>query len=364
MNHPFKKRVSVFLFIIIHVTTFAQEYSKKKIDSLIAIIRNDDLYTHYSDKEILRLTTEIYYQSKQIHYKLPQLESLVKSMEVYYNTSDIKSLAEIEVETNSLALEIKDYYFLCRALRFEAWMYTKIGKYNEANNRLERALFFAEKIIDTDKRYQVLMNINSSYASYYEAYDGDVNKMLDYSIKAFEYAKKISTNNSKKDIYLANTSTVIGSIYLYKNDIKQSKKYILFAKNTYAKRIDKSGLIYIYKTLGGIANTEKEFERAEKYLIKAIQLSKKYNMPDAEKNIYPMLAEANKQLGNYKVSYENLEHYKRLNDSLRVIEKKTVNKTSNYIYSKKEQPLNISFLLYTGLIFSIFIAVILYYIIL
>ncbi|VEE06811.1 Uncharacterised protein [Chryseobacterium gleum] len=183
----------------------AKDPSQRQIDSLINVANNKNAYSNLGDKEMLRLITEAYYLSKDLGYDGGRLASLIKFLEIYYNTNNINGIHEKSDETIRLATELNNHFILSRALRYKAWMYIKIGKYNLAKYELKKASEIAINIVENDQKYQSLMNISSTMASYYEAYKSDTDSMLSYANKAYQYASKIkSSNPNKKKIPLSN----------------------------------------------------------------------------------------------------------------------------------------------------------------
>lgn len=317
----------MFSFMIVIVN--AKDPSQRQIDSLINVANNQNAYSNLGDKEMLRLVTETYYLSKNLGYDRGRLASLIKFLEIYYNTNNINGINEKLDETIRLATELDNSYILSRALRYRAWMYIKIGKYNLAKNELKKAAEIASNIIDNDQKYKSLMNICSTMASYYEAYKSDPDSMLSYANKAYQYAYNIKSSNPDKKKYLSATATVIGHILLYKGNIKDAKRYILNAERNLINSPDKATLVKIYKALGIISMKEHYHELAIDYFNKSIFLAKKYNQNDELKNIYPMLSKAYEALKDYKEALNQHNNYKRINDSLNYETKKVINKIKN-----------------------------------
>ncbi|WP_241315156.1 helix-turn-helix transcriptional regulator [Chryseobacterium arthrosphaerae] len=317
----------MFSFMIVIVN--AKDPSRQQIDSLINIANNKNAYSNLGDKEMLRLITEAYYLSKDLGYDGGRLESLIKFLEIYYNTNNINGIYEKVDETIRLATELDNNYILSRALRYRAWMYIKIGKYNLAKYELKKAAEIASDIIDNDQKNKSLMNISSTMASYYEAYKSDTDSMLSYANKAYHYASNIKSSNPYKRKYLSATATVIGHILLYKGNVKDAKKYILNAEENLINSPDKATLVKIYKALGIISMKEHQHELALDYFNKSVFLAKKYNQNDELKNIYPMVSKAYEALKDYQKALHQHNNYKKINDSLNFETKKVINKIKN-----------------------------------
>lgn len=317
----------MFSFMILIVS--AKDPSQRQIDSLINVANNKNAYSNLGDKEMLRLITEAYYLSKDLGYDGGRLASLIKFLEIYYNTNNINGIHEKSDETIRLATELNNHFILSRALRYKAWMYIKIGKYNLAKYELKKASEIAINIVENDQKYQSLMNISSTMASYYEAYKSDTDSMLSYANKAYQYASKIKSSNPNKKKYLSATATVIGHILLHKGNVKDAKKYILTAEKYLINSTDKATLVKIYKALGIISMKEYQHEVAIDYFNKSIFLAKKYNQNDELKNVYPMLSEAYKALKDYQNALNQHNNYKKINDSLNFETKKVINKIKN-----------------------------------
>ncbi|CAM3162678.1 hypothetical protein DRF59_11325 [Chryseobacterium flavum] len=328
----------LFSFTIMIVNA-KSPFQRKQIDSIINITNKRNAYSDLGDKEMLRLATEAYYLSKEEGYDKGRLESLIKFLEIYFNTNNINGVSDKSEETIVLAKKMDDHYILSRALRYNAWMYIKIGKYNLARCKLEEATRVCSGIVDSDKRNKILMNINSTMASYYEASASDTESMLLYAFNAYRYAAAIKNSNPDKRKYLSATATVVGHILLYKGDLKRAKIYILNAEQNLINDPDKATLVKIYKALGIIAMKEREYIRAADYYKKAVFFAKKYNQNDELKNIYPMLSAAYEASDDYKNALNIYNQYKRITDSLTFETRKVINKTKD-IQSKKDENLD------------------------
>lgn len=91
-----------FLLIILaffYNFCYSQDNIKKQktIDSMIMVVQDKGIYATKGSKEILRICTEIYYQSKEIDYGKGMIQADLKMSEVYLNEQNYK----VALEKNS-----------------------------------------------------------------------------------------------------------------------------------------------------------------------------------------------------------------------------------------------------------------------
>ncbi|QES93951.1 hypothetical protein F0358_15115 [Empedobacter brevis] len=352
-------KILILIFLTLHQAVFCQSESIKNIENNIKKINHQNAYKNYNTEQLLQLTTEVYAHSKDINYKEGQLKAQMKFLQIYFNTGNVDGVIQMFPETQITATELDDNYSLARAMRYYAWAMTKIGNYDEALSTLKKTKDLSKQL-KNDEQKIVLMNVNSSLSSYYEAKNLNVDSMLIHSQIAYKYATLLDSNYQGRDQAIAGTANVLGNIFVYKNDLANGKKFIKIALNHYEKTEDEAILAKIYKSLGSIYLKENNNSNAIYYFSEAITLSKKSNQTDEVMNILPMLSSAYQGAGQYKEASNKLNEYKALDDSI----KSNIKNLNNKMYKKNavtNDTLISKKLLLAIIIFLIVLSAILYY---
>lgn len=334
---------------------FKGQTSKKSIDSIWSNANKGNAYTEIGSKEVLRLCTEIYYQSEDINYDLGKLRALTKMSEVYMNEQNYKeSLSKLN-QSIILANKMKDYIALSSTLVLESKINSQLGYYKRAEANLQQALRYVDKVVDQDKKHLVKASIYKQMADNIDfelVTDNSSEKkiILDYLLKAYHEISHVNNGFPNKNIYLARAAFDVASGYFYEDNIVEAERYL----NEFQKLIgsdEGADFIPYYRTRGEIENEKKNYEKAIEYFNKGIQLYNIYKVLTTElAECYSGMAVSYDGLRDYKNKALYLEKSQKLKDSIYTSEKKLLNNMSSGKSDVKDKTQNA----YKYIIFAIF----------
>lgn len=327
----------VFLF---YSLINGQAPQEKSIDSLWNLAVSKDSYAEKGSKEMLRLCTEVYYQSKNINYDKGALRALVKMSEIYQNEQNYKeSLSKIN-EGLVLAEKNSNYVIWSDLLTLESGIYREVGYYDKSRENCRKALSIANQIVETDRKHIARSNIFRQTANTIDKENTLPNKydsVRFYYDKAYAESKALSDTFPEKNKYLAKNVKNIASIYLLQNKIPEAEKY-LTEFETLTKN-ERNGVEYIsfYTLKGNIENKKRNYNKAVEYFHHSIHLSEEYKiLPSKLTESYSGIAESYLGLQDYKNQAFYLTKAKKITDSLADAGKKMIDDIPSEHTEKKE----------------------------
>lgn len=317
-----------FLLISFLVSFFAcaQVDIRKKIDSLIAVVSRSDAFEKLGEKDILRITTEIYYQSKEINYKEGQMTALSYRSSMYYNTGKISQAMDDIEEGIRIAEKYGDYFEQARLIFGKAFCYTKLGLFDESSKSLREGFDYAAKIKDQNKYHLVRLSLYSGMMwNAYLSKSNDRNAILRYAGNAYKEAELLSDKfPGGYGWRVQSSSNYATGILLLGNNEKYAEKLINEAEKISGKVVDGRHLSALFEAKGVLENKKKNYPRSVENFQKAISMAKKGNMAYELPWVYRELSKSYEGAGDFKNASLYLSKSKNLSDSLAVVEKKAV----------------------------------------
>lgn len=144
-----KKYLYIFILFVFHNLCYSQnKLSEKQIDSIFSIIHNDQFY----NSEGLAKATELYYKSKDIHYKKGQIETLEMLANIETGAGNFTKSYEYIKELKPLSLSVEDYESYITACSLESKILFYDRNYFQAKKILSEARKYLSKISDHDLR--------------------------------------------------------------------------------------------------------------------------------------------------------------------------------------------------------------------
>lgn len=315
-----------FLLISFFVSFFvcAQVDIRKKIDSLIVIVSRSDAFEKLGEKDILRMTTEIYYQSKEINYKEGQMNALSYRSNVYYNTGKISQAMYDLEEGIHIAEKLGDYYELARLIFGKAFCYTKLGLFDESSMSLREGFNYAAKIKDQNKYHLVRLSLyNGMMWNAYLSKSNDRNTILKYACNAYKEAGLLNPKFPESYGWqVQSASNYATGILLLGNNVKYAEKLINEAEKISGKIIDSRHLTALFQAKGILENKKKNYSRSVESFQEAIRVAQKGRMVYELPWVYRELSKSYEGAGDLKNASLYLSKSKNLSDSLVVVEKK------------------------------------------
>lgn len=193
------------------------------------------------------------------------------------------------------------------------WYYSNIGNIYADQKNYRKGLEYSFKAITVEERVNdkralsvTLSNIGGIYSSM------EINdSALYYYIRSLKMAEEM------KDTFAIALSLTNSAVMYVK--LKRYDSGYELAKKGYKMSLDKGiGDIIIYnlKTLGDIELSKKNYESAEKYYLKAAELSAKMKAQLLIRDSYLSLATLYNDQGDYKKAYDNYKLYSEAKDTM------------------------------------------------
>ncbi|WP_230407965.1 tetratricopeptide repeat-containing sensor histidine kinase [Flavobacterium hydrocarbonoxydans] len=227
-----------------------------------------------------------------------------------------KSLVKSRILLNN-AIANKDDYYTAKAYNNIASVFFEMNDIDNALLFFEKALSFAQKTNRNDIKNSIHNNLGNLY--YFNK--GAYKKGISHYLKSISYIDKKDTHE------IALTKINIIWAYFASGEYDQGFPYLSYVNQYYKpEKKDKTNTIVVY-TLNGMYYTHnKDFEKAEDYFKKAIELGIKEDEKLDLRFAYQEYIQFFCQTDNYKKAYETLRLYNNVVDQLNQIEKeKTVN---------------------------------------
>lgn len=322
-------RFLLFLYFLLTNITYAQVNPKqeKSIDSLVKIIKDKNAYLNMGSKEMLRISTEIYYQSEGIDYDRGKLEALYCMSLIYLNEQDHGMALKKTSEGKFIAQKNKNDEMLSFLLLNEGMIYMDLGYTKKSRTALQKSLGLADKINN--------QNISRIRASVFRTLARNISKergaekndsVLIFLKKGYGIANKMSNKFSYKRFYQASFAIDLANEYYTNGEFSQCEKYLIEFQKYLKFEKDKSDLIYYYLLKGSIENKRKNYLRALEYFDESTQLVQQYRIYKLTlKDIYSGKAEAYSGLNDYKNQAIFATKSKKITDSISSTEKKMLN---------------------------------------
>ncbi|MGG5210777.1 hypothetical protein ACQWU4_17760 [Chryseobacterium sp. MIQD13] len=323
--------------------------TRTSVDSLWTLVNGKGIYAEKGSKEMLRLCTEIYYQSHNIDYEPGKLRALVKMSEIYSNEGNYKECFNKITEGLALAEKLENYITWSDLLLLQAGIYTDLGYFKKAENNFPKCLLIADKIPKSDNRHTIKSKIFRHIAYNIEKGSSGAQKLDSvefYYHMAYMETKKLSDKFPDKNRYVAKNAKNIAAISIAQNKIPEADKYLNEFEILAKDEKPNSDYISFYILKGKIENKKKNYDKAIEYFNKSTDLLKEYKiLPSKLVENYSGIAESYGEIKDYKNQAIYLAKAKDISDSLAMSnikmtekvgaaenEKKNKNKSYNIVY--------------------------------
>jgi signal transduction histidine kinase len=196
-----------------------------------------------------------------------------------------------------------------------AKVYTAMGQYDKALDYHQRALSLFENQKNMDKQTK-----KSIIAQYYLKIGlvyymkSNYNKSLDYYKQALDLI-----GNAKDEASLKGKSIIYNNMALNYKSLGSVEKALDIIRKS-EEIINTIGLdnyeFYTLTSFSEIYSKLNKFEEAEKYLLKAIEIARKEENSNDEKNSIYLLYELYKKFNRFESALNTYQNYKNMSDSL------------------------------------------------
>lgn len=329
--------------------------SRNSIDSLLVLAKNTNISTDDGSKEILRLCTEVYYQSKEIGYEAGRLKAITIMAETYSYEGNLKQSLKRSTEGIQLAKKLNNDLYWSTLLTIEGTVFFKLGYYHKSRQNFDQALLIADKISDKDKMYVGKSRIYSEIAtSIDDKKDRTTSDSAEFYLrKAYKEIRQISNKFPQRNRYIANIALNLGYKYFVNNNIPEAEKYLDEFYYLMKNDANRYNFATYYSIKGFIENKKKNYTKAVDYFNNAILLYNKSELlPSELSECYSGIAESYHGLRDYKNQAFYIVKSKKITDSLNISAKKLVEGTVSIAEQKEnENYSNIFFII--GILFII-----------
>lgn len=267
-----------------------------------------------SSPEIGReLATQAIKFSKDINFN----EGYARAVDImgssYWVVGDYETAMKYYQLSAKESLLINDSVSLSSVYHNMGEVYKKMGQYDTGIEFLTTSMKW-----DTQNKHTpiTLYNIGEAYL-----FKNDLSTALDYYNQAL--SKAINKNDNRTIAYCYQG---LGTIKFRNKDYYSALAYFTQAEKLWSSLGEYRSLVQTYKDFADVFMSLDQFERAEHYLNKGIDLANTIYAPDLQINNYLKASELFALRGNYDQAYEILGKHNALKDSIYNL-KKTENIT-------------------------------------
>ncbi|PWW20134.1 AraC family transcriptional regulator [Chryseobacterium sp. AG844] len=319
--------------------TKEENFQKKEIAIL------DQLEFSGNPQMIIKTAEEYKQYAKKIKYDYGIFRCNMSLIFAFNASSKYKEATLIGKENDVLINKIKADYFVCLNYTNVASSYSYLGLLDEAENCLNKALVYNEKLKKGNDKYYSLGVIYSGFA-FVEGMKGEPSPNLDKLQKS--YLKQlwallqVSENNKKmtkkKNAQLAMLYLNLG---ITSNELKNPQE----AESYFHKALDICRKYKFTNNTPLFANTaiaqlfldQKKYDSCIVHAQKGIILEKKSHSPEIRRDLFQILYKSSVAKGDRETSEKYTNLYMALNDSMMNAEKRGINTPVKIIIENKEK---------------------------
>lgn len=233
-----------------------------------------------------------------------EFQKLLDSSNTFYNNGDYTKSLKLNIKILNKAFKLKNPYFIHQGYRYLAYDYLYINDTILAMDSFKKSENYA-KLAKNDTAtavtYMDLANVFAAKADYKKAYI-----YFDRSVNLFEKIKD-SAGLVKAHYNIALTS-------MENDDYDKTFVHVLKAKSFIKNETHSSFLINLDNFLGEYYIYKKDFNSADRILLKSIENAKKDSLLVEIENAYYLFSESLFEQKRFEEAYENLKIYDEYSD--------------------------------------------------
>lgn len=267
-----------------------------------------------------------------------ELNDSIEIAQSYYNIGIILYDTEHDFEANKTLLKVFDYVNDSSTVAIDA--YTVLGDIQASLNYYDKAKNFYQKAYEISKK-----NKDSGLITYQSLnLAGNIFNRNDTT--KFNIAKKylieaqnfMPSKDKFRTLYIKNLNRLYSKYYYNVDSLEIALSYIKTASK-YADAIDNS---YLFSNYAEIYIGLKKYSEAEHYLKSAEKNYKQIKVKSLLSEIYLLLSELYHKTNKPELAYEYLEQYRKINDSIKLIQNSKIitTLTLQYETEKKDNEIN------------------------
>jgi DNA-binding CsgD family transcriptional regulator len=322
----------IFIFILLSHIFYSQDRIKiqKDIDSLITIVGDKNSNAaNRGTKEMLRLCTEIYYQSKSINYDNGILSGIYGMAGIYTDEQNYEEALKKIPEGISLAEKTSDYRWWCKLLMMEGIIYSNLGYNKKSQEALNKAIDIVNNYDIKGDQHFVLSTIYGAIAvNFSNTSKVNVDSTIFYLNKAYTESKKIEKKYEYRIPRMATNALNLAAMYFEKKDVVTTEKYLAEFELIMKNEKYRPYFSQFYQLKGHVENKKKNYSRALEYFNNSLKIIHEYKLSSRElKETYKGMSESYLGLNDFKNEALYLSKIQKITDSISIAEKNVLNNT-------------------------------------
>ena len=303
-------RVLLFVLVALLSTTssFAQNKTRKKIDSLLVVLKtakgdtnevnilnglsgnyktiNPDTGLLFANKACLLATKISWIKGKGW--------AINSRGNIYQATSNFSKALECYDTCKELFEQIDNKVGIATAYGNIGIVHAMQGEYPIALNLLLKSVKIYEEIGDKSNLAKFIGNVGNIYKE-----QGNYTKALDYYFKSLQLA-----DETQNKIARSNALCNIGSVYQYKNDFEKALDYDNQAMVLLQEIGNKNGEEVVSGNIGNVYKKLKDYTKALEHYYKSLQLSEEMGDKKMEANVKGNIGDVYAETKNYTMAIQ------------------------------------------------------------
>ncbi len=349
------QKIVLLFFVLFSCLGIAQNKKEKEMDSLFRIVQqveildqpSDNKNISYNTGELLKISTEIYYQSKEAGYIEGQAKALLPMISYYIRNGNIKEALKKINEGINLT-ENNDKYLKYTALFYisKARAISKLGHFNEALEDYKTATELIARVpgykADAERYGKIYRNNHFIFSSDLNQHQLVLSRREkeNYLLDSYNQAQKLEHDTFNRTMTRIICQRLLISAYIEWGEFDKAEKYLSEGDLLYKNKFP---WVIIGKNLRGfLEQKKKNYTKALEYYEQALKQAKRFGHRYDQKDIYLRISQCYRELKDYEKESYYLEKQKKLSDSLNLAERESVSEVLEY--EKKENVSEESFL--------------------
>jgi len=320
------------LLILAGIQSYAQQYSKKQIDSIL-----DSVSYTYNLELSIKMAVKAYDAAKAINYEEGMVRALLSRAAKYANASHFEEAFKAAVAAESATVKLNNPRYLAVLGVAKGRSYARLGFHKEAEETLLGAIPIAQNIADADQRHNRLGNIYDILAENQQLLK-QYAKALPLRQKAYaEYAK---IRNKRKFPNIASLPLCnLADNFLTLKQLDSAEFY--FKKATIVAKQYNENFIKAaaFNALGDLYYQQKKYRAAEISYKSAFDAFAELKDARMLKNACVGLSKVYTALNEKTKAEKYLKRSVELTDSVANVEKAAIKTPLDYIVKQEEEQL-------------------------
>lgn len=265
--------IYISLFLIISIQPQSQVDSLKELliksdekQKLKLLIKIGYFLSSESPREAIEYLDDAITLADKIKNRWNKADAIFNKGVALWHLGELEESDKYYDEAIKIYEEFKDSLSLVKVYNSQAINHQMRGNVDLAFNTFLKSLDFAKKVGDKPTILNTLLNIGVTYDN-----SGDYENCLKYYNEALLYADE----NDKASLALL--QSYLAEVYVTLKNTDKAEEYLIKAIENSKLSNDSNSLIWAYSSLGNIQLDKKNYKSAEDYFKKSLNLARKTN---------------------------------------------------------------------------------------